>query len=319
METIVFLERDTLRAELRRPSFAHVWRDFGSTRPEETLERLDGATIAVVNKLPLRAEMLAQLHALKLIAVAATGTDNIDLEFCRVRGISVSNVRGYARQTLPEHVLMLALALRRNLFGYREDVREGLWQRASQFCLHTREIHDLHGSTFGIVGHGALGRGVERLARAFGTQVLIAEHKGATTTREGRTSFEETLRRSDVVSLHVPLKEETRHTIGRDELALMKPTAVLINCARGGVVDEDALLDALREGRIVGAGVDVLSEEPPARGNALLGLDLTNLIVTPHVAWAGREAQQTLADQLIENIEAFVRGEPKNLVTDDKR
>jgi glycerate dehydrogenase len=306
METIVFLERDTLRAELRRPSFAHVWRDHGSTRPEEVLERLTDATIAVVNKAPLRANVLARLPRLHMIAVAATGTDNIDLEFCRERGIKVSNVRGYARRTLPEHVLMLALALRRNLIAYREDVRAGLWQRAGQFCLHTREIHDLDGSTFGVVGHGALGRGVERLARAFGTNVLIAERKGASATREGRTPLDETLRRSDVVSLHVPLNDATRHMIGRDELALMKPTAVLINCARGGVVDESALVDALREGNLAGAGVDVLSGEPPAQGNPLLELDLPNLIVTPHVAWAGREAQQALADQLIENIEAFV-------------
>lgn len=318
METIVFLERDTLRAELRRPSFEHVWRDYGATRTDEVLERLTGATIAVVNKAPLRADVLAQLPGLKLIAVAATGTDNIDLEFCRERGIAVSNVRGYARRTLPEHVLMLALALRRNLVAYREDVRAGLWQRASQFCLHTRELRDLDGSTFGVVGHGALGRGVEHLARAFGTDVLIAERKGEATTREGRTPFDETLRRSDVVSLHVPLSDETRHMIGRDELALMKPTAVLINCARGGVVDESALVDALREGKIAGAGVDVLSGEPPSQGNPLLDLDLPNLIITPHVAWAGREAQQALADQLIENIEAFARGEPQNLVISDK-
>ena len=307
METIVFLERDTIRAELRPPAFEHRWLDYSVTRPEEVLERLAGATVAVVNKLPLRADVLARLPRLRLIAVAATGTDNIDLEFCRRRGIAVSNVTGYARHTLPEHVLMLALALRRNLLGYREDVRAGLWQRAQQFCLHTREIHDLHGSTFGVVGHGTLGRGVVRLARAFGARVLVAERKGASAAREGRTPFAEVLGRSDTLSLHVPLGVETRGLVGRDELALMKPSAVLINCARGGVVDEAALAEALVEGRIAGAGVDVLSVEPPAGGNPLLSLDLPNLIVTPHVAWAGREAQQALADQLIENIEAFVR------------
>jgi glycerate dehydrogenase len=307
METIVFLERDTIRAELRPPAFEHRWLDYSVTRPEEVLERLAGATVAVVNKLPLRADVLARLPRLRLIAVAATGTDNIDLEFCRRRGIAVSNVTGYARHTLPEHVLTLALALRRNLLGYREDVRAGLWQRARQFCLHTREIHDLHGSTFGVVGHGTLGRGVVRLARAFGARVLVAERKGASAAREGRTPFAEVLGRSDVLSLHVPLGAETRGLVGRDELALMKPSAVLINCARGGVVDEAALAEALVEGRIAGAGVDVLSVEPPAGGNPLLSLDLPNLIVTPHVAWAGREAQQALADQLIENIEAFVR------------
>jgi glycerate dehydrogenase len=309
MERIVFLERDTLTVEPRRPSFEHTWRDYGSTRPEEVYERLKGATVAVVNKLPMRAELLGRLPDLRLIAVAATGTDNIDLEFCRARGIEVRNVRGYARETLPEHVLMLALALGRNLVGFQEDVRAGLWQRAAQFCLHTREMRDLHGSALGLVGYGTLGRGVERLARAFGMEVLISEHKGAGELREGRTAFEEVLRRSDVLTLHVPLTAETRNMIGREELSLMKNTALLINCARGGVVEESALADALREGRLGGAGVDVLSKEPPDADNPLLDPSLPNLLITPHVAWAGRQAQQTLADQLVDNIEEFVNGE----------
>jgi glycerate dehydrogenase len=306
METIVFLERDTLVVELRRPSFEHVWRDYGSTRPEQVLERLEGATVAVVNKLPLRADVLARLPKLGLIAVAATGTDNVDLEFCRERGIEVSNVTGYARATLPEHVLMLALALRRNLLAYDAAVRAGEWRRAGQFCLHVGEMRDLRGSTLGLVGYGTLGRGVERLGRAFGMEVLIAERKGAGRVREGRAEFYAVLRRADVLSLHVPLTQETRGMIGRAELALMKSSAVLINCARGGVVDERAMAEALREGGIAGAGVDVLSAEPPRDDNHLLAPDVPNLIVTPHVAWAGRQAQQTLADQLVDNIEAFV-------------
>jgi glycerate dehydrogenase len=305
METIVFLERDTLRANLRRPAFEHVWRDYDTTRPEQVEERLKEATVAVVNKLPLGADLLARLPSLRLVAVAATGTDNVDLGFCRSRGIEVRNVCGYARETLPEHVMMLVLALSRNLIGYREDVREGLWQRAGQFCLHTREIRDLHGAALGLVGYGTLGRGVGRLARAFGMEVLIAERRGAEESREGRTPFEEVLRRADVLSLHVPLDGETRGLIGRAELALMKPSAILINCARGGVVDEAALAGALREGKIAGAGVDVLSAEPPGDDNPLLDPSLPNLVVTPHVAWAGRRAQQALADQLVDNIEDF--------------
>ena len=308
MERIVFLERDTLTVALRRPEFEHTWRDYGSTRPGEVFERLKGATVAVVNKLPLRADLLERLPDLKLIAVAATGTDNIDLEFCRARGIEVRNVRGYARETVPEHVLMMALALSRNLVGLREDVRAGLWQRSEQFCLHTRDVRDLHGSTLGVVGYGALGRGVERLALAFGMEVLVSEHKGAAALREGREPFEEVLRRSDVLTLHLPLKEETRNLIGRVELSLMKSTAILINCARGGVVDERALAEALRAGRLGGAGLDVLSQEPPDDDNPLLAADLPNLIVTPHVAWAGRQAQRILVEQLVENIEAFVLG-----------
>ena len=285
---------------------------------EEVVERLEGASIAVVNKVKIGAAELSQLPALSLIAVAATGTDNIDLRSCRERGVSVSNVRGYAAHTLPEHVLMLILALRRNLINYREDLRAGAWQRAQGFCLLTHPIRDLHESTLGIVGYGALGQAVERLARAFGMNTLVAEHKGAAAVRAGRTPFAEVLRASDIITLHTPLNAETRHLIGAPELASMKPEAVLINCARGGVVDETALIEALRAGRIAGAGVDVLSREPPREGSALLEFDLPNLIVTPHVAWASLQAMQALADQLIDNIEAFVRGEGRNLVTGEK-
>src|SRR5215218_4752011 len=228
MKRIVFLERHTLRAPLRSPSFEHTMRYYDQTRPEELLERLKDATVVIVNKTPLRADVLSRLPRLKLIAVAATGTDNIDLEFCRARGIEVANVRGYARETLPEHVLMLTLALSRNLVAYREDVRAGAWQRAEQFCLHTREIRDLHGAVLGLFGHGTLGRGVERLARAFGMEVLVSERKGARELREGRAPFEEVLRRGDVLSLHLPLNAETRGLVGREELALLKPSAILI-------------------------------------------------------------------------------------------
>jgi glycerate dehydrogenase len=316
MQRIVFLDRNTLRAEIRPPSFAHEWREHGETRPEEVVERLGGATVAVVNKVRITGEQLAQLPTLRLIAVAATGTDNIDLKSCRERGVAVSNVRGYATHTLPEHVLMLALALRRNLLSYVQDVRKGEWQRAGQFCLLTHTIRDLHATTLGIIGYGALGQSVERLARAVGMNTLVAERKGASLpARDGRTPFSEVLRESDIITLHTPLNAETRHLIGAAELAKMKPTALLINCARGGVVDETALVEALRAGIIAGAGIDVLSQEPPREGNALLELDLPNLIVTPHVAWASLQAMQALADQLVDNIEAFVRGERRNLVT----
>jgi glycerate dehydrogenase len=308
MEKIVFLERHTLRAPLREPSFENKRRyyDDSTQRPEELVERLKDATVVIVNKTPLRADVLGRLPKLKLVAVVATGTDNIDLDFCRAHNIEVRNVRGYARHTLPEHVFMMALALSRNLLGYREDVRAGAWHRSDQFCLNSRWIFDLHGSTLGLVGYGTLGRGVEGLARAFGMEVLISERKGASGLREGRTPFAEVLRRSDVLTLHVPLTEETRYLIGRAELLLMKRTAFLINCARGGVVDEWALAGALRQGVIGGAGVDVLSTEPPGLGNPLLDPDLPNIIVTPHVAWAGHRAQQELADRLMDNIEDFI-------------
>ncbi|HEV2763288.1 MAG TPA: D-2-hydroxyacid dehydrogenase [Pyrinomonadaceae bacterium] len=309
MLRIVFLDRDTLEAEVRRPRFEHEWVDYGETRPEQVVERLRGASVAVTNKVALRADALRQLPELKLVAVAATGTDIVDHEYCREHGVAVRNVRGYARHTVPEHVFMLVLALRRSLLAYREDLQAGAWQRARQFCLLTHPIRDLHGSTLGVVGYGAIGRGVERLARAFGMEVLISEHRGAARVREGRVPFEETLRRADVLTLHAPLTPETRHLVGRAELALMQPRALLINCARGGLVDEAALAEALTEGRIAGAGLDVLSEEPPRKGNPLLDLRLPNLIVTPHVAWASREAMQALANQLVSNIEEFVNGD----------
>jgi glycerate dehydrogenase len=314
METVVFLDRNTLRADVRRPRFEHEWVEYEKTAPEEVVGRLGGATIAITNKVRLGREALEQLPRLRMIAVAATGLDIIDLDAAHERGLTVSNVRGYAQAAVPEHVFALILALRRNLLAYREDVRRGAWAASEAFCLLDHPIRDLRASTLGIVGHGSIGRGVERLAVAFGMRVLLSEHKGAPRVREGRTPFEEVLRESDMVTLHAPLAPETRHMIGRDELGRMKASAILINCARGGVVDEAALADALREGRIAGAGLDVLTREPPREGNPLLELDLPNLIVTPHVAWASLEAMQALADQLIDNIEAFVRGKPQNTV-----
>lgn len=318
MHTVVFLDRQTLRADLRRPAFAHRWVEYGQTGAGEVVGRLAEATVCITNKVPLGREALAQLPGLRMIAVAATGVDMVDLAAARERGVVVSNVRGYAVAAVPEHVFALLLALRRSLLAYRDDVRRGEWARSGIFCLLDHPIRDLRGSTLGLVGYGSIGRGVERLARAFGMEVMVAEHKGAARVREGRAGFEEVLRGSDVLSIHAPLKAETRHLIGAGELRLMKPGALLINCARGGVVDEAALAEALREGRIAGAGVDVLSREPPRDGNPLLADDIPNLIVTPHVAWASLEAMQALADQLIDNIEAWERGEPRNTVTSEK-
>ncbi len=284
------------------------------TAAAEIVERLKEATIVITNKVPLREAELSQLPELKFIAVAATGVDIIDLDYCRKRNLPVSNVRNYARHAVPEHVLMLILALSRNLLSYREDVARGAWADASGFCLLTHTIRDLHNSTLGIIGHGALGQSVEKLALCFGMRVLVSEHKNARMIRPGRTSFEETLRASDIVSLHCPLNEATRGLIGRAEFEMMRPDALLINTARGGLVDERALAEALRSGLIAGAGFDVLTKEPPRDGNPLLDLNLPNFILTPHIAWASREAMQALADQLTDNIEAFVKDSPQNLL-----
>ena len=315
MERIIFLERNTIQADFRRPTFPHEWIEYPETTADQVVERVRAATIIISNKLSLGETQLSNAPHVKLIAIAATGSDCVDLNYCRSRGIAVCNVRGYAVNTVPEHVLMLILALRRNLLAYRTDVQQGLWNESKQFCLLTHELHDIRDSTVGIIGHGSIGRSMARLGESVGMRVLISEHKNATTVRDGRTSFEETLRQSDVLSLHCPLIEQTRDLIGPVELRMMKRSALLINTARGALVDDAALIEALQNGVIAGAGLDVLREEPPRNGSALLNLNLPNLIVTPHVAWASREAVQILADQVIDNLEGFVAGRPQNLVT----
>jgi glycerate dehydrogenase len=316
MEEIVFLERDSLEAKVRRPAFAHAWREHdGIPAPAQTAQLLEQATIAIVNKVPLPADTLAKLPRLRMIAVAATGTDNIDIAAARARGVVVSNVRGYAEHTVPEHAFCLILALRRRLLAYLDDVKKGHWQRSARFCLSGHPVEDLHGATLGIFGEGSIGQGVARLARAFGMEVLFADHAPPKADGVAFTPADEVLARADVVSLHLPLTPATKHLIGERQLGRMKKSALLINTARGGLVDEQALAEALRKGVIGGAGFDVLSKEPPQDGNPLLALlDLPNFILTPHVAWAGRQAQQALADQVTDNIEAFVRGAPRNVV-----
>ena len=314
MEKIVFLDSASIIADIRRPAFPHQWEQYPATSAGQTVERLKDATIVITNKVLLRRETLEQLPKLKMVAVAATGVNNVDVDCCRERGIVVANIRNYSVHTVPEHVFMLMLALRRNLLAFRADVCNGAWQKSEQFCLFTHPVRDLHGSTLGIVGNGAIGTAVAQIALAFGMQVLLAEHKGVAQVRTGYTAFDTVLQESDVISLHLPLNEQTRHLIGTAEFARMKPGALLINTARGGLVDEAALLEALRSKRIGGAGFDVLEKEPPAQGHPLLDLDMPNFIMTPHIAWSGREAMQTLADQLIDNIEAFVAGTPQNRV-----
>ena len=315
MERIVFIERNTIQASFRRPRFEHEWIDYPETTVDQVVERVRDATIIISNKLSLGELQLSNAPGVRLIAIAATGSDCVDLNYCRARGIAVCNVRGYALNTVPEHVLMLTLALRRNLVAYRADVKRGLWNESKQFCLLTHELHDIRNSTLGVIGFGAIGKSMAQLGQALGMRVLISEHKDADMLRAGRTSFADTLRLSDVVTLHCPLNEQTRDLIGVRELQMMRPSALLINTARGALVDDAALIQALEKGLIAGAGLDVLREEPPRNGSPLLDVNLPNLIVTPHVAWASNEAVQTLADQVIDNIEGFIDGNPQNLLT----
>lgn len=312
---VVLLERDSIKAHIRRPRFEHTWIEYPSTAPEEVLPRLHGATIALINKAQIREPVLARLPDLRMIAVTATGYDCIDIEACRTRGIAVANIRNYAIHTVPEHTFALILALRRNLVAYHQDVRNGLWQKSNAFCLFTHDIGDLHGSTLGIVGEGAIGQATAAIARGFGMRVLFADHAPPKIEGLEYTPLDQVLAESDVISLHLPLTPVTRDLIGMDQLRRMKRSALLINTARGGLVNEPALIRALDEGLIAGAGFDVLTAEPPPDDHPLLRVERPNFILTPHVAWASNEAMQALADQLIDNVEAWVAGKPRNLVT----
>lgn len=311
---IVFLDRSTLTVPLRPVNLPHTWQEFPLTRPEETVARLQGASVAITNKVVIDEAILQQAPDLKLVAVAATGYNIVDVTACRAHGVTVCNIRDYALTGVIEHALMLMLALRRQLLTYRQKLLAGEWQKSASFCLLTPALHDLAGSTLAIVGGGALGKGLAQAATALGMQVIYAERKQARSLRPGYIPFEQALAQADIISLHCPLNPETRNLIGSVEFARMKPEAILINTARGGIVDEQALLAALQSGQIAGAGIDVLSEEPPRNGNPLLEVDLPNLIVTPHVAWASVETVNNLAEQLIGNIEAFLQGTPRNVV-----
>lgn len=310
----VFLDRQSLKARVRAPAgFEYVEHD--KTAPEQVVERLKGATVAITNKIPLRAEALAQLPDLKMIAVAATGYDVIDVPYCKEHGIAVANIRNYAVHTVPEHAFALILGLRRNLIAYREDVQNGVWQKSDQFCFFTHDIGDLYGATLGIIGEGALGQGTAKIARGFGMKVLFADHAPPKMEGVEFTPFDQVLAESDVISIHCPLTPATRNLIGIEQFRKMKRNCLLINTARGGLVDEQALIQALDEGLIAGAGFDVLTTEPPKNGHPLLDVRRSNFILTPHVAWASDGAMQFLADQLIDNIDAWAAGKPQHLVT----
>ncbi len=312
---VVFLDRASLKATVRSPKGAGAYVEYDKTSPEEIVPRLAGADVAIVNKVPMRAATLEGLPDLKMIAVAATGYDVVDVAYCKAHGIAVANIRNYAVHTVPEHAFMMILALRRSLLAYREDVQNGVWNKSDQFCFFTHPIGDLHGSTLGIIGEGAIGQGTAAIGRAFGMNVLFADHPPPRMEGVTFTPHEEVLARSDVISLHCPLMPSTRNLIDLAAFRKMKRTAILINTARGGLVDESALIQALDEGLIAGAGFDVLTVEPPRNGHPLLEIRRPNFILTPHIAWASDGAMQFLADQLIDNIESWAAGKPQHLVT----
>ena len=312
---VVFLDRASLKAKLRKFAFPAEYVEHPKTDPAQIVARLSGAQIAIINKVPMRAETLRQLPQLKMIAVAATGYDVVDVPYCNEHGIAVANIRNYAVHTVPEHAFAMILALRRNLLSYRQDVEAGVWNRSEQFCFFTHDIGDLYGATLGIIGEGAIGQGTAAIGRAFGMRVLFADHPPPKMAGVEFTPLDGVLAQSDVISLHCPLLPATRNLIDMEAFRKMKRNALLINTARGGLVDEAALIRALDEGLIAGAGFDVLTVEPPRNGHPLLDLRRPNFILTPHVAWASDGAMQFLADQLIDNIDAWVAGKPQHLVT----
>ncbi|MFL5334080.1 MAG: D-2-hydroxyacid dehydrogenase [Geminicoccaceae bacterium] len=314
---VVFLDRDTISPEtvLRTLSFPHELEVFDRTTAEQVAGRIAEADIVITNKVPVREAALEGAKRLRLVAVAATGTDMVDVKAANARGVTVSNIRNYAVNTVPEHTFALLLALRRSILPYRESVARGRWREAAQFCYFDYPIRDLAGSTLGVIGDGALGKSVAKLGEAFGMKVLFSDYKGTTGMGPLYTPFWDVLRLSDVITLHTPLLPSTRNLIGAAEFAAMERKPLLINTARGGLVDEAALVQALRSGQIAGAGFDVVSTEPPPDDHPLVQLlKLPNFILTPHVAWASQEAIQGLADQLIDNVEAFWAGSPRNVV-----
>ncbi|MBT5219755.1 MAG: D-2-hydroxyacid dehydrogenase [Woeseia sp.] len=285
------------------------------TRPEDVRDRVKDAEYIFVNKVRVTREVIEAAERLRYIGLIATGTDNIDLVAAKERQVAVTNIRAYCTASLVEHTFGVLLYMARNIGRYTASVRAGNWQRASDFCMLDFPIRGLSAMTLGIVGHGNLGKGVARMAKAFGMQVLIARRVGKSATNgDGRVDVDELLARSDVISLHCPLTAETENLIGSRELALMKQDAMLINTARGGLVDSTALVAALKSGRIGAAAIDVLRQEPPADGDPLLEYNGENLIVTPHNAWGAIEDRQNAINEVAANVGAFISGETRNRV-----
>lgn len=314
----VFLDRETFPAdmELAPPSAARDWQTYDRSAPEDVVERLAGATAAITNKVPLRREAIAKLPELKLVSVAATGYDVVDIEACREHGVTVSNVRGYAVNTVPEHTFALILALRRSIVGYREDVLAGAWEKAGQFCFFTHPIRDLAGSRIGIMGEGVIGQAVATIARGFGMEPVFAAHKGVAGLGPLYTPFEEVLETADIITLHAPLTPKTRDTLAMPEFRLMKRRPLIINTARGGLVNEADAVRALEEGLIGGLGFDVLTREPPAADNPIYRIARRpDVVLTPHVAWASQEAMAEVWRQTIEAVDAFFAGAPVRTLT----
>ncbi|OOF37515.1 2-hydroxyacid dehydrogenase [Rodentibacter heidelbergensis] len=307
---IVFLDSTAIpkHIPIPRPNFEHEWIEYPHTSASQTIERAKDADIVITSKVIFDRKTLEQLPKLKLIAITATGTNNIDLVAAKELGVEVKNVTGYSSVTVPEHVLGLIFSLKHSLAGWLRDQTSAKWGESQQFCYFDYPITDVRGSTLGVVGKGCLGSEVGRLAQALGMNVLYAEHKDAATCREGYTPFSEVLKQADILTLHCPLTPSTENLINEETLSQMKKGAFLINTGRGPLVDEKVLLNALTSGHLGGAALDVMIKEPPEKDNPLIvaAKTMPNLIITPHIAWASDSAVTTLVKKVTQNMEEFV-------------
>ena len=313
----VFLDYATMGPDLDLTALQGQFTElelFDDTSDDEIGARIRDAEFVFTNKIRLTNQLLSEAEKLRFIGLTATGTDNIDLKTAKEHGIVVANIRAYCTQSVVEHVLGTLLMISHSLNRYDAAVKDGDWQKAGQFCMLNYPIRQLSGMTLGIVGYGALGQGVAKAARAFGMDVIVAARPGSTDVPIDRVAFDEFLATSDVISLHCPLTDDTRNLFDEITIGRMRPGAVLINTARGALVDASALVAALRSGHLAGAAIDVLAEEPPVNGNPLLEYSGENLIITPHNAWGTDRARQNAIDELAANAAAFIRGEERNRV-----
>lgn len=305
----VFLDRASFpdQVNFHPPSSVVEWIEYKNTSPEEVVDRIKDADIVLTNKVSIDANAIQKAPNLKLIQVTATGVNNVDIAACEAQQIVVQNVDDYSMISVPEHTFAMLLTLRRNLTLYLDDVKAGKWADSTYFCFLDHPIKDLSGSTLVIIGSGTLGKRVADIARGFGMTVVFAERKGRKPLREGYIGFEEALGMADVISINCPLTDDTQHLISDSEFARMKPSCLLLNMSRGGIVDEQALANALHQKTIAGAAFDVATQEPMPKDHPLQSLtQLPNFLLTPHIAWASDEAMQTLASKATNNIAAFL-------------
>ncbi len=312
----VFLDAESL-TDLNLSELTSLFEQFSiyeQTATNDVVQRIQDAEVVIVNKVQLLREALQSAKKLKLICLVATGKDNVDCAAATELGITVCNCQAYGTDSVVQHVFTAMLALHTNLLAYTKAVDNGKWQQSSQFCLLDFPISDLKGKTLGIIGYGTLGRGVAKIAEAFGMRVLISQRPGSSKPVKGRVAIKQLLKEADVITLHCPLTDDTKNLINEEALSQMKPTAFLINAARGGIVEEAALANALINGTIAGAATDVLTQEPPTDDNPLLAPNIPHLIITPHCAWGSKQARETIVSQTIENIKAFFNKTPIRVV-----